>query len=219
MLLASAGSDATVASSQCNSKDATTSSHLWFPPAFSATVSMRQSIPNILTLSRILAIPGLVVAFYMHGTWHFWLMAGLFAGASVTDFFDGYLARAWSAQSKLGRFLDPIADKLLVATAILLLIHADRAHIIPALAILCREILVSGLREYLAEFNVSVPVSSLAKMKTAVQMLALFLLLLAGGLPVWDATITYYGNLLLWAAALLTLVTGYAYLRVGLRHM
>lgn len=178
----------------------------------------KKALPNLLTLSRILVIPVLVAAFYFDKPWSYWTGATLFAYAAITDFLDGYMARAWSAQSALGRFLDPIADKLLVAAAILMLVEHDRADVIPALAILCREILVSGLREYLAEFKVSVPVTSLAKVKTAVQMVAIFLLLAAPAVPPALAA-QDVGNLLLWVAALLTLITGYAYLRTGLKHM
>src|SRR5690606_12963934 len=145
--------------------------------------------------------------------------------ASVTDWLDGYAARIWQAQSNLGKFLDPIADKLLVATALLLLVgegradYADgRAMMIPAIAIVCREILVSGLREFLACIQVGVPVSRLAKWKTGVQMVAIFLLLLGNGGPALLHA-GLLGNILLWIAALLTLVTGYAYLQTGLKHM
>ena len=179
---------------------------------------MKKSLPNILTMSRIVVIPLLVGCFYIQDHWSDWAAAGLFALAAITDFFDGYMARAWSAQSKLGRFLDPIADKLLVATAILMLVNEGRADLLPSLAILCREIMVSGLREFLAELNVSVPVSKLAKFKTTSQMLALFLLLLAGP-TITAGLLGDIGNALLWIAAILTLITGYAYLRTGLRHM
>ena len=179
---------------------------------------MKKQLPNILTYSRIFVIPLIIVTFYIDGFWGFALSAGLFWFASVTDFFDGYLARAWHAQSKLGRFLDPIADKLLVATSLLLLVGDNRAHILPAIAILCREILVSGLREFLAELNISVPVSTLAKVKTFAQMLAIFLLLLGPAAPDF-MQLKDFGNILLWIAASLTLVTGYAYLRTGLKHM
>ena len=134
---------------------------------------VQRDIPNLLTYGRMLMIPALIVTFYIPGDWGYWLSAGLFALASITDFFDGYLARMLKAQSKLGQFLDPIADKLLVATALLLLVNADRADILPAIAILCREILVSGLREFLADLQISVPVSQLAKYKTAAQMLGM----------------------------------------------
>lgn len=150
----------------------------------------KKDIPNYLTYFRIAVIPALMVVFFFKGDWGYWLAAGLFALASVTDWLDGYAARIWQAQSNIGRFLDPIADKLLVATALLLLVghgridYADgRAMMIPAIAIVCREILVSGLREYLACIHISVPVSRLAKWKTGVQMLAIFLLLLGGGGP------------------------------------
>jgi cardiolipin synthase len=143
--------------------------------------------------------------------------------ACVTDFFDGYLARALHQQSALGRFLDPIADKLLVSAVLLMLVARDQIAgptVLPAMVILCREILVSGLREFLAGLRVSVPVSQLAKWKTTLQMIALgFLIVGKAGPdfgPVSTAEIGIYG---LWIAAALTLITGYDYFRVGLRHM
>lgn len=181
-------------------------------------MNYHRTLPNILTLSRILVIPVLVASFYIDGQLSHWVAAALFALAGVTDFFDGYLARTWKVQSNLGRFLDPIADKLLVMTAIVMLVHFDRAHIIPSLLILCREILVSGLREFLAQINISVPVSKLAKLKTAVQMLAIFLLIL-GAEGTGERLTFILGNIALWIAAGLTLVTGYAYLKSGLKHM
>lgn len=177
-----------------------------------------KSLPNILTLSRIAVIPILVAAFYIDGKLSHWVAAGLFALASITDFFDGYLARMWKVQSSLGRFLDPIADKLLVAAAIVMLVRFDRVHIIPSLTILCREILVSGLREFLAGLRVSVPVSRLAKVKTAVQMAALFLLILGPVGTGWEWA-GLAGNLTLWLAAILTIATGYAYLKAAAVHM
>jgi cardiolipin synthase len=135
----------------------------------------------------------------------------------VTDYFDGYLARSWSMQSPFGRMLDPIADKLLVGGAILMLVHFDQAPILPALIILCREILVSGLREFLAEAQVGLPVSRLAKWKTGVQMIAIGFLIAGTAAPWWlyAEQVGAYG---LWFAAGLTLVTGFDYLLVGLRH-
>jgi len=191
---------------------------------------MNKNLPNILTISRIVIIPILIASFYIEGRMYHWVAASLFLLASVTDFFDGYLARLWKAQSSLGQFLDPIADKLLVAAAILMLVHFDgigRYDIIPAIAILCREILVSGLREFLAETNVSMPVTSLAKIKTAVQMTAIFLLLLGVEGPTIEevetiTTITLtelLGRIFLWISAGLTIITGYAYLKAGLKHM
>lgn len=186
-------------------------------------MSFKKNLPNYLTYARVVVIPLLVMVFYLKGPWAYYLSAGLFLFASVTDWLDGYVARLWEAQSAIGRFLDPIADKLLVATALLLLVQANsddltRADIIPSIAIVCREILVSGLREFLAEIHVSVPVSRLAKWKTGVQMTAIFLLLLGIGGPVWLHA-EVLGRVCLWAAALLTLVTGYAYLKTGVKHM
>lgn len=182
---------------------------------------MLKNLPNLLTLSRILVIPILVASFYAGGKLSHWLAAGLFLFASITDFFDGYLARMWAVQSNLGRFLDPIADKLLVATAIVMLVcfgGIGKFEVIAAVAILCREILVSGLREYLAEIRVSLPVSKLGKVKTAVQMTALFLLLLGekgSGLAITEPL----GGIALWIAAILTVISGYAYLKAGLAHI
>jgi cardiolipin synthase len=191
---------------------------------------MNKHLPNILTISRIVIIPILIASFYIEGRMYHWVAASLFMIASITDFFDGYFARLWKVQSNLGRFLDPIADKLLVAAAILMLVHFQdigRLGIIPAIAILCREIAVSGLREFLAEINVSVPVSNLAKIKTGVQMTAIFLLLLGVEGPsfaevetITKITLTeLLGRILLWISAVLTLITGYAYLKAGVQHM
>lgn len=181
-------------------------------------LTLKSRIPNWLTYSRIVVIPIMVVCFYIKGNTGFWLTSSLFFYASFTDFLDGYLARAWNAASNLGRFLDPIADKLLVAVALILLVSEGRAHVLPAIAILTRELLVSGLREYLMELQVPLPVSRLAKYKTAVQMLAIYLLLLSSAasqtLPMDEIA-----QGLLWIAAVLTIITGYAYFRTGLKHM
>jgi len=144
------------------------------------------NLPNILTLSRIAILPLFIAAFYLSGHWSNYVTLALFVIASVTDFFDGYLARAWKQQSDFGRFLDPVADKLLAACALLMLVHFDRivgTTVLAAIVILCREILVSGLREFLGQMNVVVHVSKLAKYKTAMQMAALCFLLL-GDIPV-----------------------------------
>ncbi len=182
---------------------------------------MKKRLPNILTYSRIAVIPVLVAVFlFVQGELSNYSCAALFLFASITDFFDGYLARAWHANSSLGRFLDPIADKLLIATALMLLVSEHRADIIPAIAILCREILVSGLREFLAELRIGMPVSNLAKYKTAAQMVAIFLLLLgAPGAGAFLGTAYSLGSIFLWVAAALTLITGYAYLKTGLKHL
>ncbi|HLT02635.1 MAG TPA: CDP-diacylglycerol--glycerol-3-phosphate 3-phosphatidyltransferase [Geminicoccaceae bacterium] len=178
---------------------------------------MLTKAPNLLTGARVLAVPAMVAAFYIPGAFGKWVTCAIFAVAAVTDYFDGYLARSWSMQSPFGRMLDPIADKLLVGAAILMLVHFDRAPILPALIILCREILVSGLREFLAEAQVGLPVSRLAKWKTSVQMVAIGFLIAGTAAPWWlyADSIGTYG---LWLAAGLTLVTGFDYLMVGLRH-
>jgi CDP-diacylglycerol--glycerol-3-phosphate 3-phosphatidyltransferase/cardiolipin synthase len=182
------------------------------------------SLPNLLTLSRILAVPLLVALMWKDDEW-LWLGAfAVFTIAGITDYLDGYLARAQGTVSKIGVFLDPIADKIMVAATIVMLIHSGLIHgfaVIAALIILLREIIVSGLREYLATLQVSLPVSALAKWKTAFQLIALGALVLAGSAQIllpWLPALEI-GILSLWIAAGLTLVTGYDYLRVGLKHM
>ncbi|MGE0501296.1 MAG: CDP-diacylglycerol--glycerol-3-phosphate 3-phosphatidyltransferase [Rhizobiaceae bacterium] len=187
------------------------------------------NLPNMLTYGRILAVPLVVLCFFLEGRLQSsefarWTALIIFMAASVTDYLDGYLARAWKQTSNIGRMLDPIADKLLVATCLLLL-AADTDRTIAgwslwaAIIILCREILVSGLREYLAALKVSVPVTQLAKWKTAIQMVAIGFLLLgpAGNkiVPYW----TEIGIFLLWVSAIVTLYTGYDYFRAGLKHI
>lgn len=191
--------------------------------------SRTYSIPNLLTYGRILAVPLIVLCFYLEGKLQStdfarWAALAIFVIASVTDFFDGYLARIWNQTSNIGRMLDPIADKLLVATC-LLLMAADTEKTIAgwslwaAIIILCREILVSGLREYLAELKVSVPVTRIAKWKTTVQMVALaFLLAGSAGDKILPHT-TQIGIALLWIAAILTMYTGYDYFKAGVKHM
>ena len=186
------------------------------------------TLPNILTLSRIVAVP-LLVFLLWHPHWFDYALAfGLYVLMAVTDYFDGYVARAQGAVSKLGVFLDPIADKIMVAAVIIMLVSlgVDQTrqpmiagwHVIAALIILLREIAVSGLREFLAELRVSVPVSALAKWKTTFQLVSLGALILAGATPQWPE-LRLIGLGTLWAAAALTLVTGWDYLRVGLKHM
>ena len=183
---------------------------------------MVTSLPNILTASRILTIPVIVATFYMDGDGIRWVACILFIIAAITDFFDGYLARRRNIVSSLGRFFDPIADKLLVAAVLLMLVAFDRVSrfsVLPALVILLREILVSGLREFLAEIKVGMPVSRLAKWKTGIQMTALPALLVGdAAAPHWLPAQTL-GEICLWAAAALTLFTGWDYLRAGLKHM
>jgi len=179
------------------------------------------SLPNVLTYLRILAVPAVVLClFLIKGDAGRWWALTVYIGACITDWLDGYLARVWHQQSTLGRMLDPIADKLLVGTTLLMLTHdntIDSAHVAAAVIILCREILVSGLREFLAELNVRVHVTQLAKWKTTMQMIALGVLL-AG--PAGDRIVpgvTWTGLVMLWVAALLTLWTGYDYLKAAIR--
>jgi cardiolipin synthase len=195
-------------------------------------VSKIWNLPNILTYGRIVAVP-LVAALLL---WNDraeaisglgvltarWIALGIYVLAAITDFFDGYLARRWQQQSSLGRMLDPIADKVLVSV-VLLVLCGDQilrgGHVWAAIIILAREVLVSGLREYLGELQVSVPVTKIAKWKTTVQLIAIGLLI-AG--PAGDQVVPYVtllGIIGLWVAAALTLYTGYDYFRAGLRHV
>jgi cardiolipin synthase len=179
---------------------------------------MLTSTPNLLTVSRIVCIPVLVAMFYVDGDWARYVACAVFVIAATTDYVDGYLARSWQQQSLFGRWLDPVADKLLVASAIVMLVGYDHAPLLPSLVIVLREITVSGLREYMAEVSVGLPVSRLAKWKTAVQMTAIGFLLVGDAGPGWLPVegIGWWG---LWIAAILTLVTGWDYLQAGLRHM
>jgi len=190
-------------------------------PASSSKAARMLTLPNILTLSRILAVPILVALLWHPGWFDYALAFGLYVLMGVTDYFDGYLARAQGAVSKLGIFLDPIADKIMVAAVVVMLITTGVIAswtVIAALVILLREIAVSGLREFLAQLRVSVPVSQLAKWKTAFQLVALGALILGGATPQW-AFVHQTGLVSLWLAAVLTLVTGWDYLRSGLRYM
>ena len=185
------------------------------------------TLPNLLTLSRILAVPILVFLLWRPGGFDYAVTFVLYCLVGITDYFDGYLARAQGTVSRLGQFLDPIADKIMVASVIVMLVARPPIggtpiiaewHLIPALVILLREIIVSGLREFLATLRVSVPVSQLAKWKTTLQLVSLGALILSGALPQWP-WVHLVGLISLWAAAGLTLVTGWDYLRVGLKHM
>jgi cardiolipin synthase len=194
------------------------------------------SLPNILTLSRIVTLP--LLGFLLW--WPDWelgyaLAFGLYCLMGFTDYFDGYLARSSGAVSKLGIFLDPVADKIMVAVVIVVLTaqgylrgpYVGDMHVIAGLIILVREIAVSGLREFLGGLQVSIPVSKLAKWKTTFQLVSLGALILGGAMPGWNVMIGpveanvphTVGLTTLWGAAILTLVTGWDYLRVGLKHM
>ncbi len=180
------------------------------------------NLPNLLTYGRIAAVPALVGCFFLKGDLSNWLALAIFITAGVTDVLDGYFARAWEQQSSLGRMLDPIADKLLVSAALLMLAAQQTIagwSLWAGVIILSREILVSGLREFLAEVQVSVPVTTLAKRKTFMQLLAIgFLLAGTAGDKIFPYT-TLTGLTLLWISALLTLYTGYDYFRAGMRHI
>ena len=183
---------------------------------------MLLNLPNLLTYGRILAVPVVTACILWRGDSARWLGLFIFIIAAVTDFFDGYLARRWEQQSSLGRMLDPIADKILVA-AVLLVLAGDStiygAHIWAGVIIICREVLVSGLREFLAELRVPVPVTQLAKLKTAVQLVAIgFLIAGPAGDKIFPYT-TMIGLGGLWVAAALTLYTGYDYFRAGVSHV
>jgi len=194
------------------------------------------SLPNILTLSRIVAIPLLAALLWWPG-WHFgYLMAFvLYCAMGITDYFDGMLARSSGAVSRLGIFLDPVADKIMVVSVILVLTamgvlrgpFVGDMHVIAGMIIVMREIAVSGLREFLGPLQISIPVSKLAKWKTTFQLVSLGALILGQGLPNWNMSLGSQivnvphtvGLTTLWAAAILTVITGWDYLRVGLKHM
>ena len=182
------------------------------------------NLPNTLTFSRIIAIPILIcILLFVPDPAGSWLAFSVYTFACITDFFDGYFARAWRQQSALGRFLDPIADKLLISSVLLVLVGIDRFQgltVLPAAVILCREILVSGLREFLAEIRVGMPVSNLAKWKTGIQMLTMGFLLVGPNGPDFGPVSTLeIGILGLWIAASLTVITGFDYLLLGLRNI
>ena len=179
------------------------------------------TLPNLLTFARIALVPVVVALFYFDRPISNWIAAGFFVLACITDYLDGYFARTLKQTTQMGTFLDPMADKLLVAATLLMLVGFNRIQgftLIPAVIILCRELLVSGLREFLAEVHVSVPVTRLAKWKTGIQMTALTLLIIED-IPGYALPIDILGTIGLWIAALLTLITGFDYLRAGLKHM
>jgi len=201
-----------------NSTTTTTSGHLRVHPL---------ALPNILTYGRIVAVPVVVGCMFsqniLHGgLWLRWVALAVFVAAGISDFLDGYFARIWAQQSSLGRMLDPIADKLLVASCLLMLAAESTIHgwsLFAAAVILCREILVSGLREYLAALRVSVPVTKLAKWKTTIQLVAIgFLIAGEAGEQIIPAT-TLIGIVLLWMSAIFTIYTGWDYFRAGIHHL
>ena len=181
-----------------------------------------QHLPNILTFFRIGILPVLIALFFFNGAWAAWMALGLYTLACITDFLDGYAARKMNTVSPLGTFLDPIADKIFVASLLILLAGFDRLEgiwLIPAIIILIRGFLIAGLREFLGPQNIQLPVSKLAKWKTTVQMIALgFLVVGHHGDTVLPNTLMY-GQALITIAAILTVVTGWGYLRAGIKHI
>ncbi len=178
---------------------------------------MLTSLPNLLTLSRVGAIPLIIALFYVPGDWPRYVACIIFSAAGFTDVLDGYLARSRAQVSSMGRILDPIADKLLVVSTIAMLLAFDRIAgmaVLGAVVILCRELMVSGLREVLADIRLRVPVSRLAKWKTAIQMVALGFLIV-GDAGWYLVPVVLIGELLLWIAVTLTLITGWAYFRAA----
>ncbi len=178
-------------------------------------------LPNLLTLLRIALIPVVISLFYLQSPTGHYIAASLFILACVTDYLDGYFARTYDQTTDLGRFLDPIADKLLICSTLLLLVGFDQIKglsLIPAIIILCREILVSGLREFLSEAHLSLPVSTLAKWKTGLQMTALSILIITQpGSAFFN--LQKLGIIGLWIAAILTLITGYDYIKTSLQKV
>ena len=192
-----------------------------------------QQVANFLTMTRVAAIPIIVGLLYLDGAMAAWSALLVFVFAAITDWADGFVARYWKSQSEFGSFLDPIADKLLVAAVLMVLVAQGRVYggwVMAALIILCREILVSGLREFLAGLRISVPVSKLAKWKTAIQFIAISILILSKNESVFHKFLPqllvnspeFFSQIGLYSLAIaagLTLITGYDYLRAGLSHM
>ena len=186
---------------------------------------MKLKIPNILTIGRIILVPILIFAFYLPGALGDWIPFFIFVLASFTDFLDGLLARLYKEESKLGELLDPIADKIIIASALVLLVMDATIidfEVIAAIIILIREILISGLREFLAKVQVSIPVTSLAKFKTFIQMFAIAILLTGESgnklINFQDYNAHTIGIIFLWLSAFLTLYTGYDYVKKGIDH-
>jgi cardiolipin synthase len=183
---------------------------------------MGDHLPNLLTLTRIVLVPAFVAAFWIEMPAGRWVAFFVFLIAAITDYADGWIARKRQAESRLGQMLDPIADKLLISSALFMLVYMDDIRgwvIVPALIILAREILVSGMREFLATIAVTVPVSSISKLKTAVQVVAIAMLIVAPAIEhVWGG-LHRAGILALWGAAVLTIYTGFSYVQANLSHV
>ncbi|UIP91770.1 CDP-diacylglycerol--glycerol-3-phosphate 3-phosphatidyltransferase [Wolbachia pipientis] len=178
---------------------------------------LKKKVPNLLTISRALAIPAIISSFYIESKYASLITILIFMFACITDFFDGYLARAWKVQSNFGKLFDPVADKLVVASTIIMLVYKNKIDditIIPSVIIVCREILVSGMREFLIATNVSLPVSKAGKIKTFLQMIAVIALIMSD-----YEKIRYAGVICLWAAAIMTMWSGYNYVLAGIKQI
>lgn len=178
---------------------------------------LKKNLPNLLTISRVLAIPAIILSFYIENKYASFITISIFMFACITDFFDGYLARTWQVQSKFGRLFDPIADKLIVVSTIIMLIYTQKINdltIIPSIIIICREILIPGLREFLIATNVKLPVSRVGKIKTSIQMVAVVALIMND-----YEIIQYIGTVCLWAAAVITIWSGYNYISTGIKQI
>lgn len=178
---------------------------------------LKKNLPNILTISRVFAIPVIVLSFYIQNKYADLITISIFMFACITDFFDGYLARTWQVQSKFGKLFDPIADKLIVVSTIIMLIYMHKVNdftIVPSIIIICREILVPGLREFLIATNVSLPVSQIGKIKTFLQMVAVVTLIVNN----YEIT-QYIGAISLWFAAAITIWSGYHYVSAGMKQI
>ncbi|MBV0899360.1 MAG: CDP-diacylglycerol--glycerol-3-phosphate 3-phosphatidyltransferase [Wolbachia endosymbiont of Fragariocoptes setiger] len=178
---------------------------------------LKRNLPNILTISRVLAIPAIILSFYIKDRHANLITILIFIFACITDFFDGYLARTWKVQSRFGRLFDPIADKLVIVSTIIMLIYNNKINdltIIPSIVIICREILISGLREFLITANISLPVSKEGKIKTFLQMIAVIALILDD-----YQSAQYLGVVCLWVAATITIFSGYNYIVIGIKQI
>ncbi len=181
-----------------------------------------QHLPNILTFFRIAILPIIIGLFFVPESWAAWSALGLYTLASITDFLDGWIARKYNIISPIGTFLDPIADKIFIVALLIVLAGYDRLEglwLIPAITILIREILISGLREFLGPKNIQLPVSKLAKWKTTVQMIALGFLVVGDYGDVILPNTLFYGHILISIAAILTIMTGWRYLIEGIKHV
>ena len=186
--------------------------------------AIKKILPNLLTILRILTIPIIVASLYFGNTKEiFYVIATIaFIIASITDFIDGYLARMWNVQSNVGKFLDPIADKLIISTTLIMLIYLGKINninILSSLTIICREVLVSGTREFMGDMKVKIPVTFLAKVKTTLQMIAIILFTLSGCNVFMPSSLQDLAEVTLWVASAFTIYSGYQYFKIAIKHI